>query len=65
MISSLVIVCITFTFISTGDADECTTENCTKFLEHYYELGCKPIIDNGKCCPTKWVLIKKFCLRPD
>jgi hypothetical protein len=32
---------------------DCDTSKCDPIPIHYEELGCKPIIEAGKCCPTR------------
>lgn len=31
----------------------CDTTRCTSIPVHYHELGCKPIIKDGECCPSR------------
>lgn len=32
----------------------CVPTKCGHFPKHYEELGCKPIIKDGECCPWRF-----------
>ena len=32
----------------------CDSTKCSSIPVHYQELGCKPIIKDGECCPSRW-----------
>lgn len=56
MISKVVVVFMVFYATCSGSED--CKKDCGQPLGHYYELGCKPILEKGECCPTKFVLEK-------
>jgi len=44
--------CVTMTMAIAVNGESC--ESCAAIPKHYDELGCKPIIDEGKCCPSRY-----------
>ena len=43
-------------------SDKCENVKCPVVPKHYEELGCKPIFQQGYCCPLRFV-DKEFLLK--